>query len=195
MKILDIGGAGGKYPNSISIDKLKHKDTDIVFDFDGNKLPFDDNYFDKIYSSMTIEHVVNLDLLLREIHRISKPDGIVIFRLPHFTSCFAQDIDHKRLFALRSLEEYLVDYQFPKTTPKLFKMVKRRLCWLMKYHKDDEYGDGFCMRFNTLKHKMLYIFVDIIDYLANFNQILSERLWCYWVGGFDEIYMVLKVKK
>jgi hypothetical protein len=35
----------------------------------------------------------------------------------------------------------------------------------------------------------------IIDLFANLSPWLCSRLWCYWVGGFEEIEFVFRVKK
>jgi len=46
-----------------------------VINYDGNKIPFPDNYFGSIISNCVLEHIPNLNQSLREIYRILKPDG------------------------------------------------------------------------------------------------------------------------
>jgi hypothetical protein len=36
---------------------------------------------------------------------------------------------------------------------------------------------------------------EAIDFLANLKPRLTQRLWCYWVGGFDEIEFRVRVVK
>lgn len=40
-----------------------------------NLLPFKNGTFDVVYSSCVIEHLLNLDLFVKEVHRILKPGG------------------------------------------------------------------------------------------------------------------------
>ena len=54
---------------------LKIKSPVILYD--GRRLPFDDNTFDIVTSIEVIEHVFQPGLMLREIKRVLKPDGIL----------------------------------------------------------------------------------------------------------------------
>lgn len=56
-------------------EKLKCK-TKIKL-YDGEKLPFPDNHFDIVTSMEVWEHAQNPQLMLREIRRVLKPDGIL----------------------------------------------------------------------------------------------------------------------
>jgi ubiquinone/menaquinone biosynthesis C-methylase UbiE/uncharacterized protein YbaR (Trm112 family) len=42
------------------------------------RLPFGDNTFDRVLSREVIEHVINPQLMVSEIHRVLKPDGLAI---------------------------------------------------------------------------------------------------------------------
>ncbi len=35
----------------------------------------------------------------------------------------------------------------------------------------------------------------IIDFFANISPYLTSRIWCYWVGGFEEIEYHFRVIK
>lgn len=56
--------------------------TTNVKQMDATKLEYPDNYFDKIYSVHTIEHVHNLKGMLKEIERVLKPKGKALFIYP-----------------------------------------------------------------------------------------------------------------
>ena len=95
VKVLDVGCGEG---NSEEKFKAEHKnvtwfgldiaespevnarkDTDKNFyTFDGIDIPFEDNYFDIIYSNQVFEHVRYPEALLKEIHRVLKPNGYFI---------------------------------------------------------------------------------------------------------------------
>lgn len=49
---------------------------------DLTKLSYDDESFDLVITSETLEHVPNIDMALREVHRILKPDGMHVFTVP-----------------------------------------------------------------------------------------------------------------
>ena len=50
------------------------------------KIPFDDKSFDMVLSSESIEHFVNPDKFLREVHRVLKPKGIIVIDTPNLSS-------------------------------------------------------------------------------------------------------------
>ena len=54
-----------------------------ITDYDGVHIPFPDNSFDVIYSSNVLEHVVELDLLTKEMRRVLRPGGIALHLLPN----------------------------------------------------------------------------------------------------------------
>ena len=56
---------------------------EIKFDYyDGKKIPFNDNTFDRIISSHCIEHIPDPENHLLELTRVLKNNGIITFALP-----------------------------------------------------------------------------------------------------------------
>lgn len=51
---------------------------------DGTKLPYDDNFFDKIASFETIEHTTQYREMISEFLRVLKPGGIAFISTPNF---------------------------------------------------------------------------------------------------------------
>jgi ubiquinone/menaquinone biosynthesis C-methylase UbiE len=51
---------------------------------DGTKLPYHENYFDKIVSFETIEHTTKYKEMLQEFCRVLKPGGIAFISTPNF---------------------------------------------------------------------------------------------------------------
>jgi ubiquinone/menaquinone biosynthesis C-methylase UbiE len=45
---------------------------------DLTKIPFNNNYFDKVYAFNVIEHIVAQDKALEELHRVLKPGGTIV---------------------------------------------------------------------------------------------------------------------
>ncbi len=64
----------------VDIAKRKLEDLDIaaqVSVYDGQNIPFDDNYFDVIYSSDVLGHVRDVPGWLSDIYRVTKKDGVI----------------------------------------------------------------------------------------------------------------------
>lgn len=59
-----------------------HKSEQIDVYYDGEKIPFDDNYFNSIFSSEVFEHVFNIEDILIELNRVLKPDGMLLATVP-----------------------------------------------------------------------------------------------------------------
>lgn len=86
-KILEIGaGAGwqagelqklGYEVSAIDIEESNLINERIypVINYDGHIIPFEDNYFDIIFSSNVLEHVPHILQFQSEIHRVLKPGG------------------------------------------------------------------------------------------------------------------------
>jgi SAM-dependent methyltransferase len=50
--------------------------------YDGRRIPFPDNYFDVVYSSNVLEHVLELGTLEKEIRRVLSRNGVAVHVLP-----------------------------------------------------------------------------------------------------------------
>lgn len=105
-RVLEIGaGAGwqakylanrGYIVSAIDLPSSNYLEKRIwpVIDYDGSKIPFDDNTFDVIFSSNVLEHIPNIYAFQEEIHRVLKQDGLVIHVLPSSGWRFWTNISH-----------------------------------------------------------------------------------------------------
>ena len=76
---------------------------------DNNPLPFDNNSFEYILCNDVLEHV-NLEKVLKELHRVLVDEGVIEIRVPHFTSSNNYiDPTHKRMFSFRTFEFFVND--------------------------------------------------------------------------------------
>lgn len=80
---LNIGASQTYIPGFINIDICNQ--ADITLDLGVDKLPFETNSIDLIFSSHTLEHVQNYLFALSEIHRILKHGGRFLVGLPYVT--------------------------------------------------------------------------------------------------------------
>ena len=74
--------------NEISLALLKEHNLpeDIVISSAAEKLPFDDNSFDLIYSTNVLEHVQDPKKVIEESIRVLKPAGYLQFVIPNYFS-------------------------------------------------------------------------------------------------------------
>ena len=77
---IDIGGTGNIHPSVVNINISASDTTHIVSD--GQRLPFEDNSIDGIFTLLVLEHVQHPDRIAREIFRVLKPGGFVFATLP-----------------------------------------------------------------------------------------------------------------
>lgn len=98
---------------------------DVVHDLDDLPLPFEDDSFDYIDCIDILEHVREFPDVVRELHRITAPGGVVHVEGPHFTSyTWPTDPTHRRAFAINTFEffarssmherDYYFDFSFSR---------------------------------------------------------------------------------
>jgi len=109
MNLLELG-CNGKHHWGVTHCYDMNKDLDcpgiVHGDFNvANKLPYGDDYFTKVYASQFIEHVVRVDLLLREVWRVLKPKGVFELWTVHGHNLEVwRDYTHHHGFTLHSFD-------------------------------------------------------------------------------------------
>jgi SAM-dependent methyltransferase len=108
-KILDVGAGGRRItPDIVTFDACSGTDVDIVGDI--HHMPIEDNSFDCVFCTGTLEHVADPFQAIREIHRITKPGGIVHIDVPFIQGYHADPTDYWR-FTLDGLRLLAKDFQ------------------------------------------------------------------------------------
>lgn len=175
----------GNYPKKgyINLDRARLPGVDVVHDLSSFPYPFEDQEFDLIEADHVLEHLPEVFPVMREIHRILKKGGRLILRTPHFSRGFSQP-EHRRGFD--ATFPYYFDPRFPGGfTGVVFKCEKVRLCWFSQpYLKKSVLPPVL----NVVGRIVGFV----IDSLANIWPLFCSRIWCYWVGGFEEIEFVMK---
>ena len=69
-----------------AIDSIRSLVQTRVEKIDGEKTPFDSNFFDVVIIIDFLEHIHTDGLFIQELHRILKKDGILIINVPHIKS-------------------------------------------------------------------------------------------------------------
>ena len=90
--LLDFGCGQKPYKSLFNVEKYigldfenpghSHANEDIDVFYDGKDIPFDDAYFDSVFSSEVFEHIFDLDKSLMEINRVLKTGGKLLITCP-----------------------------------------------------------------------------------------------------------------
>jgi SAM-dependent methyltransferase len=101
-RIADLGAGGRKItPDTITIDFVNVDNTNIIADI--HNIPIQDEIFDCIFCTGTLEHVEYPEKVLIEIKRIIKKNGLVYIDVP-FMQCYHPDpVDYWR-FTIKGIE-------------------------------------------------------------------------------------------
>lgn len=105
--VLDIGcGDTKQVPGSVGLDSEPGPQVDCVADLEG-RLPFADDSFDNIFAVHVLEHIRDLLGLMRELHRILRPGGVLHVLSPHwrFVNAVA-DPTHVRYFDVQTMKYF-----------------------------------------------------------------------------------------
>jgi SAM-dependent methyltransferase len=173
MKVLELGcGNKKEYEGSIGFDKDKNSKADVFGDVTEG-LPFKDNSMDLVFASHILEHILDLPLVVQDVWRVLKPNGQFVIRVPHYSGRVnTASIQHIRLFGLQTFNKWSIEY--PKTP---FKVDSVSLHWVSLNYKP----------------KIVKVLVGkILDFVANMYPAFCERIWCYWMGGFEEVEFILQ---
>jgi len=93
-RVLDFGAGGGEQAirlqelgfevDAVDLESSPHREKRLfpVRCYDGRTLPFADGHFDAVMSSNVLEHVDDLPLVLSELARVLRPDGLMLHILP-----------------------------------------------------------------------------------------------------------------
>ncbi len=106
VKILEIGAGTGWQAKKLTENGYTVEAIDLnnsnylknriwpITDYDGEHIPFPDNYFDILFSSSVLEHIPHLEKFQIEMQRVLKPDGIAVHIVPNGNWRFWTSIVH-----------------------------------------------------------------------------------------------------
>lgn len=143
MRKINLGCGNDIKKGWINIDSVKLNGVDYVVNLSSDKLPFDDESIDEVLCQDVMEHVDYI-FLMREIHRILKPQAKVYIRVPHFSYHRAyEDPTHIHYFSAETFDffvkahkrNYYFDFGFSQRRRKLtfIKKYYLPLNWLVEY--------------------------------------------------------------
>ena len=184
--MLNLGSGEFKKEGYINVDNDSISEPEVRHNLDVFPYPFPDNYFSVIEADHVLEHLNHPFEVMKELYRISADGGTIRLRVPHFSRGFTH-CDHKRGFDITF--PYYFNPEFRPGYQKVpLTLVRMRLKWFAQPYLKKDFLPTPVYFFGLLIGK-------IFDFFANLSPWICSRLWCYWVGGFEEIEFVFKVKK
>lgn len=136
-KLLDLGCGRGDMLKAFNamgmqcdaVDKIRSTVQNIDFceirivDIEKESLPFEDNYFDMVFSKSVIEHMWDPFPMMNEVRRVLQTGGLCIVMTPDWVSqmdFFYEDPTHCRPYTLNTINDLLVMTGFERSGATLF---------------------------------------------------------------------------
>ena len=106
-KNINLGCGRRPMEKFVNVDYYAKDHCDVVADLN-EKLPFDSESADLIYSDNVFEHIEKFLDLIQECYRVLKPGGYLVVKVPYFKSRHAfTDPTHCNFFNLASFDYYV----------------------------------------------------------------------------------------
>jgi 2-polyprenyl-3-methyl-5-hydroxy-6-metoxy-1,4-benzoquinol methylase len=139
-------------------------------DYDGNKIPFPDEYFDVVLMFDVIEHIPKLEKFLKEeVYRILKKDGIFIFQTPNKYLNIIWEIINNRSFV--RWKHYHPSLQTRKTLKRVLEDSGFSQVLVEKGEIYTEYNK------NKVRKKVSFVGIPILFLLSKMPIFLTPNLW------------------
>lgn len=185
---INFGAAGQKKNGYVNVDWQSIVKPDVEHDLNVFPYPFESNSAELIEASHIIEHLDRPFAVMKEFHRILVPGGKMIIKVPHFSRAMGHP-EHFHGF----------DVTFPNYFNKRYEKVgyfgvelvleKMTFSWIVFFHILRDMG------YSPFMISLLKFANAVISFLANVSPNFASRIWCFWVGGFDEIEFVFTKPK
>lgn len=95
-------------------------------DLESSPLPYDDNFFDVVYSKSVIEHFYYPEKLVQEMFRVLKPGGLAITLCPDWEfnyRIYFEDYTHRTPFMQSSLRDIQLVHGFDNINVERFRQL------------------------------------------------------------------------
>lgn len=146
-----------------------------IADLENKSLPYEDNFFDVIYSKSVVEHFFYPEKLFKEMHRVLKPGGIILTLTPDWENTytiFYEDYTHRTPFTYNSLKDIQSIVGFSEIKVQKFKQLP--ILW----------------------KKKSYIWpLKILSFLTNTFLVPEKLKFLKWVKFSKEIMLLSSAKK
>lgn len=185
MSGLRINVGCGQFPRAgwVNVDIDAAAKADVRHDLDERPYPFATGSADEIFASHVLEHLRDPFAAMAEFRRILAPGGRLTIRVPHFSRGFTH-ADHKRGF----------DVSFPLYFDPAFRGGYSGVAFHGESVRLRWFGQPElkAQTIGAAAARMAGALGAAIDLAASISPFAASRLWCFWVGGFDEVEFVFR---
>jgi hypothetical protein len=185
-KKLNLGCGEFLKEGYVNLDFYANVTPDVRHNLEEIPYPFPDNSFELIEADHVLEHLSKPFEIMAELYRISLNGATLRIRVPHFSRGFTH-ADHKRGFDVTF--PYYFNPSFTGGYQRIpLKLERMHLRWFAQPY----------LKKQVLPAPTYYIGTAlgaIFDFFANLSPWACSRIWCFWVGGFEEIEYVFRVEK
>jgi len=186
MKKLNVGSGEFLKEGFVNVDFYSVSKPNIEHDLSTFPYPFQESEFDWIEADHCLEHLPHPFAVMKELHRIGKNGANVIIKVPHFSRGFSH-AEHKAgfdvTFPYYFRSDFIGGYQgFEFITEKV------KLTWFAQPY----------LKKTVLSPPVYYIASGagaVFNLLASLSPFACSRIWCFWVGGFEQVEFHFKIKK
>ncbi len=131
MRVLDNGCGRGEFLHAFGQLGMEAYGTDIsayckearVLDLNTEALPFEDHFFDVVFTKSVLEHMENTEHYITEMYRVLNRGGILIMLVPDWETqylIFYQDPTHIHPYTKKSVERLLCMSDFKEVRAEKF---------------------------------------------------------------------------
>lgn len=179
-KKLNLGCGEDKKEGFVNLDWSPLVKPDVVHNLSILPYPFPDNTFDAVEAEHVLEHLDRPFAVMSELHRILKPGGRLLVRVPHFSRGMTH-AEHSHGFDVTFPLYFNPSFTKSGYFGTHFRLDELRLHWLAFFHLLPHMG------YSDFTISLLRGASAVVSFLANLSPAFCSRIWCFWVGGFDEI--------
>ncbi len=182
---LRINFGCGQFPLAgwTNVDNDPRATLDVRHDLNVVPYPFASGSASEILASHVLEHLEDPFTTMAEFARIVRPGGTITVRVPHFSRGFTHP-DHRRGFDVSFPLYFRPSFAGGFSGTEL-ECVGLRLRWSAQPElKRRELG--------RTEYAVASALGWWFDLWANLAPELASRLWCFWVGGFEEAEFVFR---
>lgn len=178
---LNLGCGAFKKKGFINIDNSPFTEPELVYDLNNLPYPFTDGSFSLIEADHVLEHLDDPFAVMKELRRILKNEGRIVVRVPHFSRGFSHPA-HKWGFDVTFPLYFRQDLNLGYCGVSL-KLKSMRLQWFTQLYLKKGLIPGY-------QYMIGLLLGQVFNGLANIAPYFCSRIWCFWVGGFEEIEFV-----
>jgi predicted SAM-dependent methyltransferase len=188
LRKLNLGCSSYKKEGFINVDFRSDVQPEVVHDLNVIPYPFEESSVDLIEADHVLEHLDRPFEVMKELYRILKPGGELVVKVPHFSRGFTH-AEHAHGF------DVTFPWYFDRSLPNSFlygppfELLEMHMRWS---------AFGYLLKqLKIAKWKVvgLRILDEIFSFLANLGPFFCSRIWCFWVGGFEEIQFRFRCEK